>query len=128
MTSSLLSGNASALEPGRSMSNDRLAGRSVVVLMPTYNDWISAAHMLPMLDGVFSQLGMTASVVLVDDGSNDLSGREGISLLGLSAIGSVEEIVLTRNQGNQRAIAVGLAHVASTLTADYLIVMDSDCE
>jgi glycosyltransferase involved in cell wall biosynthesis len=108
------------------MSN--LAGRSIAVLMPVYNDWLSAAKLLPLLDRVFDELRVSAHIVIVDDGSVDFSGRETIPHLSLSAISTVEEIVLTRNQGNQKAMAVGLGYIACNLTVDYLVVMDSDHE
>jgi glycosyltransferase involved in cell wall biosynthesis len=108
------------------MSN--LAGRSVAVLMPVYNDWLSAAHLLPLLDRIFDELRVSAHIVIVDDGSIDVSGRETIPHLSFSAISTVEEIILTRNQGNQKAMAIGLGYIASNLSVDYLVVMDSDHE
>ncbi|HWL73034.1 MAG TPA: glycosyltransferase, partial [Burkholderiaceae bacterium] len=64
----------------------------------------------------------------VDDGSTDRSGRELIAGQSLSAIRTIEEIALIRNHGNQKALAVGIGYVASTLSVDFLIVMDSDHE
>ena len=110
------------------MELDKLRGRSVAVLMPTYNDWLSIAHMLPLLDRIFEKLEMPCHIVIVDDGSTDRSGRELIAGQSLSAIRTIEEIALIRNHGNQKALAVGIGYVASTLSVDYLIVMDSDHE
>ncbi len=110
------------------MEVDTLKGRTVAVLMPTYNDWLSIAHMLPLLDRIFQKLEMSARIVIVDDGSTDLGGRELITAQPLSAIRSIEEIALIRNHGNQKALAVGFGYVASTLSVDFLIVMDSDHE
>ena len=110
------------------MELDKLRGRSVAVLMPTYNDWLSIAHMLPLLDRIFEKLEMPCHIVIVDDGSTDRSGRELIAGQSLSAIRTIEEIALIRNHGNQKALAVGIGYVASTLSVDYLIAMDSDHE
>ena len=110
------------------MEAEKLRGRSVAVLMPTYNDWLSIAHMLPLLDRIFQTAGMSARIVIVDDGSTDLSGRELIAGQSLSAIRTIEEIALIKNNGNQKALAVGFGYVASTLSVDFLIVMDSDHE
>ena len=110
------------------MELDKLRGRSVAVLMPTYNDWLSIAHMLPLLDRIFEKLEMSCHIVIVDDGSTDRSGRELIAGQSLSAIRTIEEIALIRNHGNQKALAVGIGYVASTLSVDFLIVMDSDHE
>lgn len=110
------------------MEVDKLKGRSVAVLMPTYNDWLSIAHMLPLLDEIFQKLEMRCHVVIVDDGSSDHSGRELIADQSLRAVRTIEEIALIRNHGNQKALAVGFGYVASTLSVDFLIVMDSDHE
>ena len=110
------------------MEPDKLKGRSVAVLMPTYNDWLSIAHMLPLLDRIFEKLEMPCHIVIVDDGSTDRNGRELIAQQSLSAIRTIEEIALIRNHGNQKALAVGIGYVASTLPVDFLIVMDSDHE
>jgi glycosyltransferase involved in cell wall biosynthesis len=110
------------------MDRQKIAGSTVAVLMPTYNDWHSVASMLPILDEVFQELQVSAHVVVIDDGSVDFSGRDAISTLSLHSISTVEDIALTRNQGNQRALAIGLGYIATMLSVDYLIVMDSDHE
>lgn len=98
------------------------------VLMATYNDWKSVAHLLPVLDGVLENLGQKAHLVVVDDSSQDHDGRDEVDLRQLRAIEAVDEIQLGSNQGNQRALAVGLAYVARHLAFDRLVVMDSDYE
>lgn len=105
-----------------------LKGKSCVVLMATYDDWQSAAHVIGELDKHISQLGMKGRIVVVDDSSNNLSGKELIPELSLEAIESVEEIQLGSNQGNQRAMAIGVSYVANNCKSDYMIVMDSDNE
>lgn len=110
------------------MERNKLRGRSVAVLMPTYNDWLSIAHLLPLLDRIFQTLEMSAHIVVVDDGSTNRAGRELIAEQSLNAIRTVDEITLIRNLGNQKALAVGFGHVAATLSVDFLIVMDSDHE
>lgn len=104
-----------------------LAGRSAVILMATYNDWLSVEHLLPRIDDELSALGMKCRIVIVDDGSTEpvafnLKGD------GFKAIERVEALLLNGNQGNQRATAIGVAHVAQNEQADYLVVMDSDHE
>ena len=64
--------------------------------------------------------------IVVDDGSLDLSGQDEVRKLNLSAIEAVVQVALTRNYGNQRAVAIGTAYVASNVPCDYLVVMDSD--
>ena len=101
------------------MELNKLRGRSVAVLMPTYNDWLSIAHMLPLLDRIFQKLEMSCHIVIVDDGSTDRSGRELIADQSLNAVRTIEEIALIRNHGNQKALAVGFGYVASTLSVDF---------
>ena len=102
--------------------------KSVVILTAQYNDWISLAHLLPLIDEHLVSLGVRACVVVVDDGSIDHDGRELLAGLSLKAVESIEEVVLGDNQGNQRAMAIGLAHVAEHHPCDYLLLIDSDFE
>jgi hypothetical protein len=100
----------------------------VGVLMPTFNDWLSVAHLLPALDAALASIGARGHIFIVEDGSNDLAGRELIDGLALTSIDAVSEITLVSNQGNQRALAIGLGYVAAHHSFDYLAVMDSDHE
>lgn len=104
------------------------AGKSVVILTAQYNDWVSLAHLLPLIDENLAPLGVKARVVVVDDGSIDSGGKELLDGLSLKAVESVEEVVLGDNQGNQRAMAIGIAHVAEHYPCDYLLLIDSDFE
>lgn len=103
-----------------------LSGKTVVVLSPTYNDWRLVRTLLPMIDENLQSLGVKCRVVVVDDGSTDTEGRDQIADQSFDAIEAIDELALTRNQGNQRALAIGIGYVADNLSADYLIVMDSD--
>ena len=91
--------------------------KSVVILTAQYNDWISLAHLLPLIDEHLVSLGVRACVVVVDDGSIDHDGRELLAGLSLKAVESIEEVVLGDNQGNQRAMATIPAIIFSSLTA-----------
>jgi glycosyltransferase involved in cell wall biosynthesis len=105
-----------------------LKGRKAIVVMPNYNDWESIRHLLPGIDRELAGLGMTAEIVIVDDASTSGTGDDGIAADELSAITAVTCITLTRNLGSQRSIAIGVAYAADKLTADYLVVCDSDHE
>ena len=104
------------------------AGKTVAILTATYNDWLSFAHLLPLLDDTLDSLGAKGRVVVVDDGSVDFEGKNMVAECSLKAIKSVDGLVLGDNQGNQRAVAIGLAHVAEHVACDYLVLMDSDHE
>ncbi|MDP7191230.1 MAG: glycosyltransferase [Alphaproteobacteria bacterium] len=104
------------------------AGKSVVILTAQYNDWVSLAHLLPLIDETLVPLGVKARVVVVDDGSIGSDGKNLVDSLSLKTVKSIEEVVLGDNQGNQRAMAIGLAHVAEHHPCDYLLLIDSDFE
>jgi len=105
--------------------------REITILAPTYNDWNSVASLLPIIDRVIQQAGITAHVYLINYGSTDEDGRAGLAELRLSNIKNLSLIHLTRNMGSQRAIAVGIGYLADATDRPAkgpLIVMDSDHE
>lgn len=102
--------------------------RTVTILMATYNDWTCVAHLLPRIDAELSRMGRRGEVVVVDDGSVDLAGRDQVAALRLGSIDRVRSVTLTRNMGNQRALAIGIAHLGATGCGDHVILMDSDHE
>ncbi len=108
--------------------NDRFNGKSCAILMATYNDWKSVAHIIPILDQGLAELGIEGRVFVVDDGSINLDGLGEIGDLGLTAIQRIDRLLLGSNQGNQRAMAIGLAYIAANFECDYLVTMDSDNE
>ncbi len=96
--------------------------------MATHEDWESICYILPIIDKGFLDSGVTGHVIIVDDGSVQTEEKNRISSLKLHAIKEVELVRLGCNQGNQRAMAIGLAHIATNRTCDFLITMDSDNE
>ena len=44
---------------------------NITILTPTYDDWESVFVLLDNLDGVLSDDGLTANIVVIDDGSPD---------------------------------------------------------
>ena len=100
----------------------------IVVLMATYNDWESVAELVPKIDNELVKNDLSGHIVIVDDGSTDVTGRTKLLDAQLSSINHIECLELYRNQGNQRANAVGIAYCNDTVVGDYLILMDSDQE
>ena len=103
--------------------------KSLCVLIPVYDDWVAAEMLISRLheslDGKIDRLG----VVLVDDGST--AARIGSLGESVRDCGWVEVscLVLKRNLGHQRAIAVGLAQVAGSGDDwDAVALMDGDGE
>lgn len=100
----------------------------IIILTPTYDDWESVLMLLDQLDAALSGSNLKAEVVVVDDGSPVMADSIDFSGLKLSSIDEVEVVTLTRNLGNQRALAVGIGHIAATRNCDTLVIMDSDLE
>ena len=106
--------------------------KSIVVLMPTYNDWENVATLLPRIDAVALESSLSVRIVIVDDGSGTVTGRESVSSIdNFKSISEVLLVELSRNLGSQGAIAVGVGFIAKNIDAgeyDALIIMDSDHE
>ena len=100
----------------------------ITILTPTYDDWESVLVLLGQLDEVLAADGLMANVIIIDDGSSVFADTQDFGSLTISAIQEVEVITLTRNMGNQRALATGIAYVAENRDCEILIVMDSDLE
>ena len=102
--------------------------KNVCIVTPVYNDWESLSLLLASMDRVVSELSISASVIVIDDGSNSRLSDDLIDLGALGSIKSVEILELFYNMGNQRALAIGLAQTAQNNNYDAVIVMDSDGE
>ena len=120
------------------MKQDRL-----LFLLPVFNDWESAAALLPKIEAVLQRAGRRAAVLLINDGST--SSEDGMLGFGLESdspsnrsnrpqafqcIDAVDVLHLKRNIGHQRAICIGLSFVDAEgkTPGDAIIVMDSDGE
>jgi hypothetical protein len=99
----------------------------LLVLIPIYNDWAAAGLLLRQLDQVLADAGLTADVLLVDDGSTaslpvDWPGND------WRALGRIDVLSLRRNVGHQRAIAIALAFIDRKRSPQVVVVMDGDGE
>jgi len=93
-----------------------------VVVTPIYEDSEAASRLFVELR---KALGPDLHIVAVDDGSVNVAVTPDIIRdAGLSGV----VIRLKRNVGHQRAIAIGICHVAETAPDALCIVMDSDGE
>lgn len=107
---------------------DRSGLDRVVIVIPVFNDWASLARLLPEIDAALGSAGLSGRVAIVDDGST-LEAPAEIRGRSYTHLRQVEVIKLRRNLGHQRAIAVGLTHLASAGTgAEAVVVMDGDGE
>jgi polyisoprenyl-phosphate glycosyltransferase len=100
--------------------------KSIVFLIPSYNDWPSIRILISKLNQELERLKQTAHILIVNDGSKqlDLNLTEDFS----PYLRSIEVLHLVRNLGHQRAIAIGLAELNARQGVEALIVMDSDGE
>jgi polyisoprenyl-phosphate glycosyltransferase len=104
---------------------DHRAG--IVILIPVFNDWESLDALLPMIDASLAVDGHVARVLVVDDGSTQ-EPAESRERVPLPSIERVDVLVLRRNLGHQRAIAVGLAFLEDRIRPEAVVVMDGDGE
>jgi hypothetical protein len=101
---------------------------NIVVVIPVFEDWESAALLCTMIDSTLQKtIGHRITIFFVDDGSfspgNDLFANQ-----HLRAVDEVRVLRLRRNVGHQRAIAVGFSWVERHLPCDAVVVMDGDGE
>jgi polyisoprenyl-phosphate glycosyltransferase len=108
--------------------------RSVLILIPCFNDWEALARLLPQIDSVLytwqrqaNAPKWSASVLVVDDASTEPMPKAWPCRV-LDTIESVNVLRLRCNLSHQRAIAVGLYHAHEFTQADAILVMDGDGE
>lgn len=97
---------------------------NLYLITPVFNDSESLTCLLQDLQAVNEEHG-PLHVVIVEDGSLTKPVTEQM-LENLPY--KVQLITLIRNIGHQRAIAVGLSHVANCTDVDRIIIMDGDGE
>lgn len=119
--------SSAAHDPHTCSSRMSAVPREIAIATPVYDDWASAALLLERLDGVLLERGITARVLVVDDGSSDAGGAS--RLAGpYRALRLVEVLRLARNLGHQRAIAIGLSFLHQERPPGVVVVMDADGE
>jgi glycosyltransferase involved in cell wall biosynthesis len=104
-----------------------IPGGSAVILIPVFNDWTSLALLLPKLDASLAGGGLTAEVLIVDDGSTIEPGDVGVRA-SFVALRRIDVLSLRRNLGHQRAIAIGLGYLDDCIRPPAVVVMDGDGE
>lgn len=99
----------------------------LTVIMPVFEDFAAASLVCQAIDGELARVeNVEARVLMLDDGSP--SGLRAWSPFTPARLASVEVLRLRRNLGHQRAIAVGLCHLADQSACDAVLVMDADGE
>jgi hypothetical protein len=109
------------------MTDPETQNRKLIILMPVYNDWGALSILLPSLERELNADGLTAEVLMVDDGST-IPVLPILGQCSFTAIESVDILSLRRNLGHQRAIAVGLCYIEANRPYHTVVVMDCDGE
>lgn len=94
----------------------------ISVVSPVYNSATLVGSFTQRVSAVLQQLGVPYEIVLVDDGSADLSWREIEAVCALDQ--HIKGILLSRNFGQHYAITAGL----DIAQGNWVIVMDSDLQ
>ncbi|ADV61805.1 glycosyl transferase family protein [Isosphaera pallida ATCC 43644] len=114
--------STSAVAPAQTQRDARF-----VVLIPIRDDWESARLLLDALDDALGGAGLTAEVLMVDDGSEQPWTTWDWPTC-YNHLERVEVLPLRRNLGHQRAIALGLAYLEAERDRPAVVVMDGDGE
>src|SRR5881398_661316 len=89
-----------------------------VVIVPVFNDWVSASRVCELLDEEAAKLREVVIEVLhIDDGSPQLP-EDHWREPDIRNISAVRILRLRANLGHQRAICIGLCYVVSELGCD----------
>lgn len=99
----------------------------VVILMPVYRDWESAALVCRAIDEHLASLsGVSVRILLVDDGSPE--DVQDWDLVTVGSLARIDVLRLHRNVGHQRAICAGVCYVQDHISSDAVLIMDADGE
>ena len=88
---------------------------NITILIPVYNDWVALSHLVTNLSVVlaaeFDAASTRARILVVDDGSSQAPALD-VDLTETGMIERVDVLTSAVNKGHQRAIVLGLAHLA----------------
>ena len=100
--------------------------KHIICLTPVYNDWDSFIVLTNNIKYEFRSKSTDYSfqIVAVDDGSTD-----SVEFTALPDDVVIDVVILKKNLGHQRAIAIGLQYIYSDKSDfNFVIVLDSDGE
>lgn len=100
--------------------------QSLVVVLPMFNDWQSAARVVEALKSKLAKKPSIAGakIMIVDDGSTEQASSVEHSVFTQS---NIAFLTLPGNVGHQRAVVAGIRHAIEE-APDYILVMDADGE
>jgi len=101
--------------------------KHIIILTPVFNDWDALRLLMIDINSLIPKWSGTFSLMVVDDGSTSRVDVNRLVELN-NKFNEVCVLTVATNLGHQRAIAVGLAQIAKSHTADAVLVMDCDGE
>jgi hypothetical protein len=99
----------------------------LTILVPVFNDWAVAELLVQRIDSVFDEHALSGRLLFVDDGSFE-SLPEQFPKVPPRNVQEIQTVELRTNLGHQRALCVGLVHLAQNELAGPVVIMDSDGE
>ena len=99
----------------------------LTILVPVFNDWATAELLVQRIDFVFGEYALSGHLLFVDDGSLD-SMPEQFPKNPPRNVQEIQSVELRANLGHQRALCVGLVHLAQSDLAGPVVIMDADGE
>src|SRR5665213_2629422 len=100
----------------------------VAIVTPVLDDWETFRRLVGELGTALTGLGPAFDLIAIDDGSNLAFDISNLSLPAGGPLRTCTIVRLALNLGHQRAIAVGLADIATRGEVGAVVVMDSDGE
>jgi glycosyltransferase involved in cell wall biosynthesis len=100
----------------------------IAIVTPVLDDWESLTRLIADLAVCEAARAAMFQLVVVNDASTLAWDTTNLPIAEAGSIHRIDLITLGTNLGHQRAIAVGLVHVAEADEVDAVVVMDSDGE
>ena len=104
------------------------SSQSICVITPVYNDWESLDLLMADLDEELERNGISAEILIVDDGSELRLRRTFTKEATGPGISRIRTIRIRCNLGHQRAIISGMTYALKNFKAEGFLTMDSDGE
>ena len=99
----------------------------LTILVPVFNDWAAAELLVQRIDSVFGEHALSGHLLFIDDGSLE-SLPEQFPKTPPRNLQKIQRVELRTNLGHQRALCVGLVHLAQSDLTGPVVIMDADGE
>jgi hypothetical protein len=96
-----------------------------VIIIPQFNDWEALNLLIHKINADVDKAILAKTTLLIVD---DCSSKRRVNPFAPYLGKEIKLLTLYRNLGHQKAIAIGLSHVAEHMPVNKVIVMDADGE